>query len=82
MPSYFFHLRSDVDEALDTEGVNLPDVEAVKRAGIEAARDVMAGDLREGLLDLRYRIDVENSSGVLVFTLNFEHAVHVISATR
>ena len=80
MSRYFLHLRDHVEEMLDPEGVELPSLEAVKKAVLEAARDVMSGDLRNGLLDLRYRIDVENDQGAIIFTLPFEHAVKVIPA--
>jgi hypothetical protein len=38
----------------------------------------MIGDLRNGLIDFRYRIDVENQHGAVVFTLPFKHAVNII----
>ena len=75
---YFFHLRDHVDEVLDAEGIELPDLEALKKAVLSAARDVMIGDLRNGLIDFRYRIDVENQHGAVVFTLPFKHAVNII----
>jgi hypothetical protein len=78
MPRYFLHLRDHVDELMDAEGVELPDLEAVKKAVLEAARDVMIGDLRNGLLDFRYRIDAENENGAIVFTLPFKHGVNII----
>jgi hypothetical protein len=78
MPHFFLHLRDHVDETLDPEGLDLPDLDALKRAVLEAARDVMAGDLRNGLIDLRYRIDAENAQGAVVFSLPFQHAVNII----
>jgi hypothetical protein len=78
MPRYFMHLRNHIDEILDTEGVEVASLEAVKNAVLASARDVMVGDLKKGLLDLRYRIDAGNMAGAIIFTLPFKHAVNII----
>jgi hypothetical protein len=38
----------------------------------------MTGDIREGVIDLRFRIDVEDDTGEIVYTLPFKHAVNII----
>jgi hypothetical protein len=78
MPRYFMHLRNHIDEVLDPEGVEMVNLDAVKKAVLASARDVMVGDLKKGLLDLRYRIDAENMAGAIIFTLPFKHAVNII----
>jgi hypothetical protein len=78
MPRYFMHLRNHIDEILDPEGVEMASLEAVKSAVLASARDVMVGDLKKGLLDLRHRIDAENMAGAIIFTLPFKHAVNII----
>lgn len=76
----FLHLRDGQDELLDPDGVEVADIEAMKRCAMQAARGVMAGDLANGVLDLRYRNDVENAQHELIHTLAFRHAVSVIDA--
>ncbi len=78
MPQFYLHLRNHVDEVFDSEGVELPNLEGLKKAVIAAARDVMVGDLRNGILDFRYRIDAEDDHGAVVFTLQFQHAINII----
>ena len=78
MTRYFLHLRDHVEEVLDPDGSEYSDLQALKFGVIAAARDVMIGDLRAGLMDFRYRIDAENAAGAIVFTLPFEHAVNII----
>ena len=78
MPRYFMHLRNSTDELLDPEGVDLVDLEAVRKNVMAAARDIMAGDLRNGVVDLRYRIDAEDEVGEVVYTLAFRHAFSTI----
>jgi hypothetical protein len=81
MPKYFLHLRDSTDEVLDPEGIELP-TEAVPGAALIAARDCMAGDVKDGQLDLRYRIDVHDDSGELVHSLPFPDAVEIVPASQ
>ena len=78
MSRFYFHLCDHVDQLLDPEGVELPDLESAKAHAMAAARDVMSGDLQLGIIDLRYRIDVEDAAGVRVYSLPFKHAVSVV----
>jgi hypothetical protein len=78
VPRYFLHLRDGADELLDKEGQELANMEAVRKNVVTAARDVMAGDLRNGVIDLRYRIDAETHAGEIVYTLAFRHAFSTI----
>ena len=78
MAQYFLHLRDSVDELLDPEGQEFADLDALKKAVLISARDLLAGDVRNGIIDLRYRIDAENADGEIVYTLPFKHAFSVI----
>lgn len=78
MARYFMHLRDGADELLDPEGVDLDSIEAVRKNVMTAARDVLAGDLRNGVVDLRYRIDAENEGGEIVYSLAFRHAFSIV----
>jgi hypothetical protein len=80
MTRYFLHLRDHIDEIFDAEGIDLPSLDALKKAVIEAARDIMTGDLRNGVLDLRYRIDAQDEQGAVIFSLPFQHAISIIPA--
>lgn len=82
MALYYLHLRDGTDEILDPEGLNCSDIEQVRKAVVEAARDLMASDLKtQGTLDFRYRIDAEDEAGNLAHSLEFADAVRVISKT-
>ncbi len=81
MARYFLHLRDSVDELLDPDGQEFADMEALKAAVMGSARDLMSGDVRNGIIDFRYRIDAENEGGDVVYTLSFRHAVNIIPET-
>jgi hypothetical protein len=74
------HLRDGSEELLDPEGVEYASLEAMRGAVLETARDLMCGDIRLGLIDLRFRIDAEDGDGMLVYSLPFQHAVNIIPA--
>jgi hypothetical protein len=79
MTRFYLHLRDRSEEVLDPEGLELVDLDAVKRAVLAGARDMIANEIKtEGLIDLRYRIDAENEAGEVVHSLPFKGAVHII----
>ena len=78
MARYFMHLRNSVDELLDPEGRELADMEELRKAVMFAARDLLAGDIRNGVIDFRFRIDAEDVDGNIVYTLPFKHALSII----
>lgn len=78
MARYYMHLRDGTEQILDPEGLDYPSVDALRKAVLISARDLMTGDIREGVLDFRFRIDAEDESGVIVYSLPFKHAVNII----
>jgi hypothetical protein len=79
MPLYFLHLRDGTDEVLDPDGVVLP-AEAVQGTALSAARDCIAGDVRRGRIELKFRIDVHDEAGVIVHTIGFADAIEIVPA--
>jgi hypothetical protein len=77
MPKYFMHLRDGSDEVLDPEGIILP-ADGVVGAALLAARDCMAGDIKEGRVDLGFRIDVHADDGSVVHSVRFADAVEFV----
>jgi hypothetical protein len=75
---YFMHLRDGTEQLLDPEGLEFATIELVRKAALVSARDLMTGDVREGVLDLRFRIDVEDEGGEIVYSLPFKHALSII----
>ena len=76
MARYYLHLRDGIDELLDPDGQEFADPEALARGALEAARDVMSGDIMTaGIVDLRCRIDAEDKDGRVLYSLPFEAAV-------
>lgn len=75
MPRFYFHVCNGYGFTEDHEGQELADEAAARAQAIKSAREVMAGDLRSGELDLSSFIEVEDNQHELLFTLTFEDAV-------
>ena len=78
MTKYFMNLRDGTEELLDPDGVEYESLDALRKAVLATVRDLMCGDMRNGMLDLRFRIDAEDADGVIIYTLPFKHAVNII----
>ncbi len=79
---YFMHICNGNGFVEDQEGRELADDAMARAEAIAAARDVMAGDMRTGLLDLSAFIEVEDEKHKLLFTITFADAVTVTPASR
>jgi hypothetical protein len=83
MARYFFHLR-DGDTLLpdDTEGEELPDLEAVRVYAIESARDLLSEAALGGkAASLHQQIEVVDASGRTVLTMPVGNATGTESQT-
>lgn len=76
---YYLQLRNHAGETLDPDGTECFDKETLRNVVLLNARDVIAGDVKRGVIDLSFRIDAENASGLLVHSLSFADAVEVMS---
>jgi hypothetical protein len=71
------HLIDSVDVLLDPDGIDIPE-DAVAQKTLASARDCIAGDVRGGRVDLRYRIDVHDKDDDITHSLSFADAVEII----
>jgi hypothetical protein len=80
MVLYFLHLRDGTDDVIDREGIEYASHDLMRIGVMECARDVLCGDIRRGVLDLRFRIDAEDEHGEIVYSLPLKHAFSTIPA--
>jgi hypothetical protein len=78
MALYFFHLCDGSEDLLDVEGQELPDLDAAKAFALLCARDALSHEMRDGILDLRARLNVADTAGAVVHTLPLEEAFKVL----
>lgn len=77
------HLRMNLiepeAETFDDEGIEVPDLDTARAYAVEAARDIMAFELRDGRpLDLNRHIDVTSEAGNIVLSVWFSEAVNIL----
>ena len=75
---FYLQLRNHAGETLDPDGTECFDNDALRNVVLLNARDVIAADAKRGVIDLSYRIDAEDASGVLAHSLSFADAVKVM----
>ena len=51
---------------------------SLEQGMVASARDLITGDVRRGVLDLRFRIDAEDEAGHIVYSLPFKQALTII----
>ena len=78
MSRYFLHLRDGTEELLDPEGTEHATMEALRAFVLTSVRDLIRGDVANGLIDFRFRVDAENEAGTIVYSLPFKHALSII----
>jgi hypothetical protein len=76
MPYFRFHVINDID-APDDEGQEVDNLAAAHLKAIDYARDLASAAVRQGRLDLKHRIDVEDHSGKVLLTVTFADAIDI-----
>jgi hypothetical protein len=77
MPRYYFHVCNGDGFTTDEEGLELPDVHAARTTAIQGLRDIMASELKDGLLKTASFIEIEDENHELLMTVPFVEAVKV-----
>jgi hypothetical protein len=81
MARYSMHLRDGTENLLDPDALEFASVEALRTAVLLSARDLLAHDAGNGMLDSRFRIDAENEDGAIVYSIQLRHAVAELLVT-
>ncbi len=77
MAHYFFHLHDRAGRLEDEDGVDYADVDHAVAAALDAARDVMAADVRAGVLHLDCWIEITDGHGASVKDVPFREALAI-----
>lgn len=74
MTRYAMHLRDGTEKLLEPEPLEFPNLEALRAAVLVTAQGLLNADAGNGMLDFRFRIDAEDESGAIVYSLQLKHA--------
>jgi len=77
MPRFYLHLCTGNEFTEDHEGTEFPDAASARKAAIAGLRDVAAGEVAQGELNLGSFIEIEDEKHTLLATVRFSEAVNV-----
>ena len=77
MPRFYFHVCNGNGFTEDPEGQELPDKLAARKEAVRGLRDITAGEMMRGEMNLGSFIEVEDENHNLVMTIEFDEAVRV-----
>jgi hypothetical protein len=78
MGRYYFHLHEGDDVIADDEGRDLTDMQAALQRATIDAREIIAGDVRAGVIPLHCRIEIVELETGTHADLPFLNAVQII----
>jgi hypothetical protein len=73
MARYFFRIMNDIDVE-DPEGQELDNLAVARQQAVAYARDLAAEAVRQGEVDLKHRIVVEDEDRQALLTVSFRDA--------
>lgn len=79
VPTFYFHVCDGGGFFEDEEGRDLPGVEAAKAEAVRGLRDLMAGALQAGELNLASFIELEDENHHLIATVLVQDAIRLTS---
>jgi len=75
MGLYFFNERNGDDYLVDEHGIDLPDLESVRREAVAGARAIVADAVLLGRLSLRECFEIVDAQGDVVLSLPFSSVI-------
>lgn len=76
MPRFFLSLR-DGEFLPDDEGQEFADLDAARDTALRGAREIMAEDVKRGVLSLNDSVEITDENGTRVATVVFRDAVRI-----
>ncbi|QNN68536.1 hypothetical protein H9L13_05070 [Sphingomonas lutea] len=76
MPRYFLSLR-DGEFLRDDEGQEFASLDAARDTAVRGAREIMAEDVKRGVLSLGDSVEITDENGQRVATVVFRDAIEI-----
>lgn len=76
MARYYFHMRSPKDYVRDLEGMDLADMEEVRKEAFESAKEILGNAVRAGR-EVDHHYEVTNEAGEIVLTYPLRDAIRI-----
>ncbi len=77
MPHYYFHMRSPNDYVRDLEGMDLANLDEVRKEAAESAKDILSNAIRANREVDHQEYEVMDEEGEIVLTFLLRDAISV-----
>lgn len=77
MQRFFLHLHNGVGVIRDDEGQQFDDLGGERQAACESIRDILSNEVRDGVLDLRGRVEIADEAGAILAIVAYTDAVEL-----
>lgn len=74
MPRFFFHVYNGLADTPDEAGSELESQTAARQLALDSVRSMVSEDARRGVIDLKGRIEVKDTSDNLLLRVEFVEA--------
>jgi hypothetical protein len=75
MPRYFFHIKDEAETIRDEDGIELHDLDEVRKLATESAREMMSEAVREGHEPSGREFVITDEQGRVVLNFPFKDAL-------
>ena len=72
MPRYFFNIQRGDETIIDEEGIDLPDIDAVRLEARQGAKEILSEDLLKEVDHPHQAFIVRDETGQIVLTLDMK----------
>ncbi len=77
MARFYFHFRSDEEFSEDEEGVELPDAQAAYATAVVSLRDMLAAEVRRGVLTTSAVIEIVDENHLPVRRVTVDQVLKI-----
>jgi hypothetical protein len=78
MPRFYLHIVDSYGRAPDEEGLEFDSAREAREEAVKGARSLLIGELEQGRLDLRGRIEVADDRQGVVDMVQFADVVEIV----
>ena len=77
MKRFFLHMINSGGRWPDEEGQFLPDIAAARTEALKGVRSYIGEEAKQGVIDLRGRVEIADEAGTVLEVVHFQHAFEV-----
>lgn len=77
MTRFYLHLHNRIGTVPDEEGTDVSDLDAARYLAVQSVRDILSEEAKQGIIDLRGKIEIADAAGGTVAVVAFADAIQL-----